>query len=164
MGEVVCQAPGNAICYLPEFDIIVGDPCCANSACLPYPFGYPAEPDNFCQFIARIAQGGDCSDRKGVCAEGSRCDGLTCIAETDCAMTGATCFEPGTDSIGCCLASDSCMPAHDDASPYKFTCQNSCALPGEDCYATGVRKGCCEADQACKLLGDFSYKCSPVIG
>ena len=62
--EVVCQAPGNAICYLPEFDIIVDDPCCANSACLPYPFGYPAEQNNFCQFIARIAQDGDCSVQK----------------------------------------------------------------------------------------------------
>ena len=59
--DVDCQEPGDSICYLPEFDVIVGDPCCANSACLPYPIGDPVEPNNFCQFIKGIADGGDCS-------------------------------------------------------------------------------------------------------
>ena len=59
-----CQEPGDAICYLAEFNIIVGDPCCAESACLPFPFGDPIETNNFCQFLAKIPADGECGVRR----------------------------------------------------------------------------------------------------
>ena len=51
-----CQNPGNAVCYLSEFDMIVGGLCCPGYACLPY----PGDPNNFCQQMQFLGEGEYC--------------------------------------------------------------------------------------------------------
>ena len=55
-----CQEPGNAICYLAAFDLVVGDPCCPGTDCLPYPLDSVDNVDNFCQYLDPIQDGDFC--------------------------------------------------------------------------------------------------------
>ena len=84
-----CREPGNAICFLAEFGLTVGDPCCEGSTCQTYPYG--GTKDSFCLYDEGIKEGESCAvgkqetgaisgilfqDRTGVC-EGS----LTCTED-----------------------------------------------------------------------------------
>ena len=55
-----CQQPGNTLYYMSEYDIPVGDPCCAGSMCLPWFGEYGKAVDNFCQLSNPIQEGKFC--------------------------------------------------------------------------------------------------------
>merc|ERR1711887_158744 len=82
-----CQTPGNALCWLAAEDLIIGDPCCPGSACFPHPSD---SPNNFCQYIDKIPEGGFCGDRVGICEDGTVCIADTCTKGTTTTTTATT--------------------------------------------------------------------------
>merc|ERR1711915_866986 len=176
MGQ--CQEPGNAVCWLAEYDLIVGDPCCTPySACLPYPSD--GSVDNFCQYLERIQEGEFCGNRVGLCANGLECISNICVASSSTSAStsastgtgsttssgscqipgsvvgGAKCsyFSNGVDNIywdPCCSGSE-CLPYDSTEEPYFKYCMVP-GLLGKGDYCLN-KYGICEPGLVCNDVG-----------
>merc|ERR1712098_1002989 len=182
-----CQTPGNALCWLAEEDLIVGDPCCAGSFCLPHP---DDSINSFCQYIERIPEGGFCGDRVGICEDGTVCIDDTCTKGTaasttptttptttpssggggdtaDCAATDAVCYSPTVDIKPCCVETDKCG-RNDDDPANTFKCRADCAKSNEVCYdgSTTPPKTCCDTEDKCqpKAGSNTEFTCQSTAG
>jgi len=148
-----CQQPGNALCWYQDLDLDVGDPCCAGSACFPHPSD---SNDSWCQYLAKIPEGGDCGNRVGVCV-----DGCTCINDI-CTMGTAIPTEPTA------IPTEPTVPTEPTALteptvPTDPT--DKCEVAGAICFsmADGITNmlECCDPDVCLNLPADpaGTYKC-----
>jgi len=164
-----CQKPGQALCYLAEYEVSVGNPCCADADCVVYPGD--ASGDKFCQFKDPIEEGDFCGNMVGVCAEGFTCSSNICTASAaNCALLDVVCYSPTTVPIGCCDPTNKCLT--DPSNTNRFTCQvqrDDCAATDTPCFLPDVDPPfvttCCDPSEKClprpPLTEDFimSFTC-----
>jgi len=131
-----CQEPGNAICYLAAYDLVVGEPCCPGSECLPFPLDSVDKVDNFCQFLDPIKEGDSCGNKIGACDTGLTCTDDICTKGTPaptepptkpppaCAAHDAICFSINPPVTKACCDPETYKCKLDPTDSPNYTCQN----------------------------------------